>query len=142
MVQRKLEELSQEECLALLRQAQVGRLVYLDEHGPAAEPVNYAMSGNAIVFRVEGGVKRHAMGQPALAFEVDFVDADHRSGWSVLVRGAGREVPIERVPELLRQMPDGFPAPWAAGIHNIWLQITPHMVTGRRLGEPESPTVF
>ncbi len=142
MVQRKLEELSQDECLALLGQAQVGRLVYLDEDGPTAVPVNYAMAGNAIVFRVEGGVKRHAMQQPVLAFEVDSIDADHRSGWSVLARGVGQEVPIERVPELLRQMPDGFPAPWAVGIHNIWLQVTPHMLTGRRLAEPENPTVF
>ena len=27
-----------------------------------------------------------------------------------------------------------FPAPWAFGIHNVWLQIVPHTVTGRRLG--------
>ncbi|MGO9929610.1 MAG: hypothetical protein ACLPLP_26820 [Mycobacterium sp.] len=44
------------------------------------------------------------MQQPMLAFEVDHVDDGHA------------------------------PTPWAAGIHNVWLQIVPHTVTGRRLG--------
>ncbi len=73
------------------------------------------------------------MQQPMLAFEVDHVDEDRKSAWSVLVRGVGAEVDLERVPALLRAM-DRHVTPWAAGIHNVWLRITPHTVTGRRLG--------
>ena len=49
-------------------------------------------------------------------------------------RRYGAEVDPERVPALLRAMDGHFPTPWAAGIHNVWLQIVPHTVTGRRLG--------
>jgi nitroimidazol reductase NimA-like FMN-containing flavoprotein (pyridoxamine 5'-phosphate oxidase superfamily) len=133
MAQRELEDLSPDECFRLLAAARVGRLVYHDDLGPLAVPVNYAMAGRDIVFRVEGGAKQAAMQQPMLAFEVDHVDEDEKSAWSVLVRGAGAEVDPERVPALLRAMDGHFPKPWAAGIHNVWLQIVPQTVTGRRL---------
>ena len=138
MTQRELEDLSPDECFRLLAAARVGRLVYQDDLGPLAVPVNYAMAGQDIVFRVEGGAKRAAMQQPMLAFEVDHVDEDRKFGWSVLVRGVGAEVDLERVPALLRAMHGHFPTPWAVGIHNVWLQIVPHTVTGRRLGAERS----
>jgi uncharacterized protein len=134
MTQRELDNLSPDECFRLLAAARVGRLVYHDDLGPLAVPVNYALAGRDIVFRVEGGAKQMAMQQPMLAFEVDHVDEDQQSGWSVLVRGVGAEVDMERVPALLRTMDRHFPKPWAVGIHNVWLQIVPHTVTGRRLG--------
>ena len=102
--------------------ARVGRLVYLDDLGPLAVPVNFTLAGHDIVLRVEGGAKRAAMEQPMLAFEVDHVDEYWEFGWSVLVRGTGAEVDMERVPALLRAMDGHFPAPWAFGIHNVWLQ--------------------
>ena len=138
MAQRELEDLSPDECFRLLAAAHVGRLVYQDDLGPLAVPVNYAMAGQDIVFRVEGGAKRAAMQQPMLAFEVDHVDEDRKCGWSVLVLGVGAEVDLERVPTLLQAMDGHFPTPWAVGIHNVWLQIVPHSVTGRRLGAERS----
>jgi hypothetical protein len=142
MAQRVLEELSPHECYALLGQARVGRLVYEDELGPVAVPVNYAMAGTDIVVRVEGGTKRLAMEQPTVAFEVDHVDEDERSGWSVIARGSGTEVEIRDVPALLRRI-DGDPhVPWAVGIHNVWLQLTPHTLTGRRLGVSRTASIF
>jgi uncharacterized protein len=142
MTQRELEDLSPDECFRLLAAARVGRLVYQDDLGPLAVPVNYAMAGHDIVFRVEGGAKRAAMQQPMLAFEVDHVDEDRKFGWSVLVRGVGAEVDPERVPALLRAMEGHFPTPWAVGIHNVWIQVVPHTVTGRRLGAERSSPMF
>ena len=142
MTQRKLEEIAPDECMELLAQVHVGRLVYQDDYGPAAVPVNFAMAGTDIVFRVEGGVKRHAMDQPVLAFEADLLDTEQRSAWSVLVRGTGSEVPMDDVPDLVRRLTDGLPRPWAVGVHNIWLRITPTKVTGRRLTDPDGGTVF
>jgi nitroimidazol reductase NimA-like FMN-containing flavoprotein (pyridoxamine 5'-phosphate oxidase superfamily) len=134
MAQRELEKLSSAECLALLSRGHVGRLVYQDDLGPVAVPVNYAMAGSDIVVRVEGGVKRAAIHQPSLAFEVDHYDDDEQSGWSVIVRGVGQEVEMDRVPELIRRMEGHPPTPWAFGVHNVWLQLTPGIMTGRRLG--------
>jgi len=140
MVQRELIEMTADECYARLASAQVGRLVYVDDIGPLAIPVNYCMAGADIVFRVEGGAKAHAMRREVLAFEVDGIDADRHSGWSVLVRGPGEELPLAEVPALLRSRDGEFPRPWASGVHNVWLRISAQIVTGRRLGA-ELPAV-
>jgi len=142
MTQRQLETLNTAECMALLGQEHIGRLVYLDERGPVAEPVNYLVAGTDIVFRVEGGTKVRAMAQPLLAFEVDQVDEETRSGWSVIVRGTGSEVALPQVPDLIRRAEGQLPGPWAIGVHNVWLQITPTSVTGRRLGAVRLPVIF
>lgn len=142
MTQRKLETLTEDECFGLLQQGRVGRLVYQDEHGPVAVPVNYAVAERSIVIRVEGGAKLAAMQQPRVAFEVDDLDDDQHGGWSVLVRGHGREVPLEEVPQLLRHLDSEAPAPWAFGIHNTWLEIAAEMVTGRRFGEHQEALIF
>jgi len=142
MTQRMLEELSRQECFDLLATGRVGRLVFVDDQGPVAIPVNYAMAGADIVLRVEQGTKRTALAQPVVAFEVDHIDDGARSAWSVIVRGAASEVELDRVPELLRGMGGHPPAPWASGIHNAWLRVVASGVTGRRLGAPGSPSVF
>lgn len=142
MAQRELEHLSEAECLALLASATVGRLVYLDDVGPTAVPVNYAVAGRDVIIRVEGGAKQHAMAQPVLTFEVDQIDEAMRSGWSIVVRGNGSEVDMESVASLLRQMDGRFPTPWAFGVHNVWLRITPVTVTGRRLAGERAASVF
>jgi nitroimidazol reductase NimA-like FMN-containing flavoprotein (pyridoxamine 5'-phosphate oxidase superfamily) len=141
MTQRDLENISPDACFALLATARVGRLVYHDDRGPLAVPVNYAMAGHTVVFRVEDGTKRAAMQEPLLAFEVDEVDPDTQSAWSILVRGVGNEVDRAQIPALIKAMEGHFPAPWAAGIHNVWLQIEPQTVTGRRLGPIRTPPV-
>ncbi len=133
MPKRRLEELSWDECFTLLGQETVGRLVYNDDLGPAAVPVNYAVAGQEIVFRSDDGSKIRGLREHDIAFEVDHIDAASRSGWSVLARGSSHEVEIEHVPELLRRMHGSVPLPWKKGIHKIWVVITPKTVTGRRL---------
>jgi nitroimidazol reductase NimA-like FMN-containing flavoprotein (pyridoxamine 5'-phosphate oxidase superfamily) len=130
---RTLEDLSWDDCFALLGQETVGRLVYSDELGPAAVPVNYAIAGQNILFRSQDGSKMRGLRDSRVAFEVDHIDYASRSGWSVLVRGTSEEVDLERVPELLRQIDADVPLPWKQGIHKIWVVITPKTVTGRRL---------
>jgi uncharacterized protein len=143
--QKELKKLSWYECLELLGQQSVGRLVYHDEIGPVAEPVNYAIAADTIVLRIEGGSKRQAMTQPLLAFEVDHIDPDHKTGWSVIARGVGQEVPLDDVAALLHELRQAGvepPLPWASGIHNIWLRITIKTLSGRMLGRESSPLIF
>jgi nitroimidazol reductase NimA-like FMN-containing flavoprotein (pyridoxamine 5'-phosphate oxidase superfamily) len=142
VTQRELEDLSPEECFQLLARSHVGRLVYHDELGPIAVPVNYALAGRELVFRVEGGAKRAAMEESTLAFEVDHIDESDRSGWSVLVRGSGTEIDIDQVPALLHTLQRDFPTPWAFGVHNVWLRMTPRVVSGRRLGALKSAPIY
>jgi uncharacterized protein len=133
MPRRILEELSWDECFMLLRQQVVGRLVYQDELGLAAVPVNYAVAGNDIVFRSEAGSKVSGVQDRDIAFQVDDIDTVSHSGWSVLIRGAAEVVEFERLSELIRQIDDVVPQPWKKGIHNIWVVITPKVVSGRCL---------
>ena len=70
VLERELEDLPPDECFRLLATADVGRLVYQDDLGPIAMPVNYAMAEHDIVFRIERGAKQTAARQQQmLAFE-------------------------------------------------------------------------
>ena len=135
MTRRALEDLSSDECFTLLGQETVGRLVYVDDLGPAAVPVDYALAGHGIVFRSEDGSKIRASREHDVAFEVDHIDRASRSGWSVLVRGTSEEVEFEHLHELLGRIDGYVPLPWKKGIHKIWVVITPKTVTGRRLAD-------
>lgn len=132
MSQRHLEHLNVADCFELLATRDVGRLVYVDEKGPAAVPVNYALDQHRLVFRVEEPTKRFTPAQP-VAFEVDRIDDADHAGWSVLARGHARELPIEEVVEVLERIRTRFPRPWAEGVHNHWIALDPTEVTGRRL---------
>ena len=65
----------------------VGRLVVVDNGRPLIFPVNYALDGEAPVFRTASGTKLWASTHAPVAFEVDSIDREARSGWSVVVHG-------------------------------------------------------
>jgi nitroimidazol reductase NimA-like FMN-containing flavoprotein (pyridoxamine 5'-phosphate oxidase superfamily) len=133
MTQRELETLTSEECYDLLACARVGRLVYIDTEGPIALPVNFALASGAILIRIKAGSKSAATRLPVVGFEIDAIDSDSGAGWSVLLRGPAEELAPESVPELIHAAGGAFPRPWAEGIHNGWLRITPLSISGRRL---------
>ncbi len=133
MPRRMLEELTWDECFALVAEESVGRLVYVDELGPAAVPVNYALAGHDIVFRSESGSKIRALPDHDVAFEVDHIDHTDHSGWSVLLRGDSEEVDYEQLPGIFQRIDGDVPLPWKKGIHKIWVVIRPKTVTGRSL---------
>jgi hypothetical protein len=135
MPKRTLDVLSPDECYALLTEKAIGRVVYTDEDGPAAVPVNFALAERDIVFRSDPGSKIGGLRDGPVAFEVDHVDPASRTGWSVLVRGAAEMVEVEQVPTLLGRLHGAPPLPWKKGIHGIWVVITPKTVTGRRLAD-------
>ena len=142
MPRRTLEELTRNECFALLAEESVGRLVYVNELGPAAVPVNYALAGYDIVFRSEAGSKIRALSDHDIAFEVDHIDHATHSGWSVLIRGTSEEVEFERLGEVLKRIDGDAPLPWKKGVHKTWVVIRPKTVTGRRLEDFVSEDFF
>ncbi len=93
----RLTEMSAGECRQLLLGTSVGRVVFLDDVGPAALPVNFVLDGNAVLFRTSphNSLARHLEGAN-VAFEVDDFDDYTQSGWSVLVRGVASYVPHGR----------------------------------------------
>lgn len=84
----RIRELSQAECLELLGSGVVGRIAVTSHALPAVVPVNYRVQGSSIVFRTDpDGMLARACDDAVVAFEVDDLAPDGRSGWSVLVVG-------------------------------------------------------
>jgi len=132
MAPRTIRAQSLDECLQLLESEEVGRLVYADASGPVAIPVNFVLDQGRVVFRTQAGSKTPVLEGP-MAFEVDRIDTNDHSGWSVLVRGEAQVLPMEEVPAMLQRVGQRVPRPWAEGVHNQWIVVHATEVTGRRL---------
>jgi uncharacterized protein len=88
-----LEVLDRAECVRLLRSVAVGRIVFTDQALPAVQPVNFAVLGDAVLFRTTQGSKLSAAARNAIvAFEADQFDNGLRNGWSVVIVGHAAEV--------------------------------------------------
>ncbi len=127
--------LDEEECWALLRSAEVGRLAVSVRGEPDVFPVNYVVDGRSVVFRTAEGAKLLELTiNSRVAFEAD--GWDERFAWSVVIKGAARRV--EREVEILRA--DTLPLrPWTATLKYNYVRIEPGEVTGRRLLRGEEP---
>jgi hypothetical protein len=94
-----------------------------------------------VVFRTAPGSKFYALlRQNTAAFEVDGVDREKRTGWSVIIVGATEEVTN---PSDVRRL-DGLGLQhWAPGDKPHWVRIRAWTVSGRRIAaeaDPQSAT--
>jgi nitroimidazol reductase NimA-like FMN-containing flavoprotein (pyridoxamine 5'-phosphate oxidase superfamily) len=127
-----IEVLSEDECRSLLASSAFGRLAVVDEGQPIVLPVNYAYTDDGIVIHTNPGVKLDAGAQRRVAFEIDEIDADRRTGWSVLVKGHAFDATetIDDRSERLRNVPLES---WGPGEKARRLMITISEVSGRRI---------
>lgn len=127
-----LEELSTEECLDLLRGTTFGRIAFVANAFPVVLPVNYRFVEGAggewrLAIRTRpGNVIDHA--SMNIGFEIDQVDRDAHSGWSVLVRGTLAHLDTAAGTSGLADS-----GPWVDEDRDSWLLIQPLFVRGRRL---------
>lgn len=128
-----LEWIDRDECLALLAGDVVGRLAVVSGGAADIFPVNYVLDGETIVFRTDPGTKLDASGRAQAAFEIDRVDREHRTGWSVVASGRLEEVTrySSGTLERLRHLPVD---PWAGGEKAHYVRLIPSRITGRRVG--------
>ncbi len=126
-----LEVLSNDECWRLIGGSEVGRLAVSIANQPDIFPINYAVDGETIVITTDAGTKLAAavLGS-AVAFEVDSLDADRHTGWSIVVHGKAHEV--EGVEETLEAEDLGIKT-WAERDKSRFIRIVPSEVTGRRI---------
>jgi nitroimidazol reductase NimA-like FMN-containing flavoprotein (pyridoxamine 5'-phosphate oxidase superfamily) len=127
-------ELSRSECEKLLAEHSVGRVGLSAPTGPQILPVTYAYYGKTVVFRtspygVLSSLERHTR----VAFEIDDIDEEQHSGWSVLVMGSAERVTQQYTLSTLWK--EG-PVPWATGTRNLFIAITPDSITGRAVRGP------
>ena len=137
MADRVIEELDEAESLRLISAGGIGRIAYQSRFGPAVLPVNYKWHDGAVIFRTT----RHSAldedlqtgitgGDYTVAFEIDEIDVSGRQGWSVLLQGPAHHVDSDA--ERAAAQKAGV-EPWPAGERELFLRITPHRVTGRRI---------
>lgn len=122
----RLVELTEDDCWALLGSQEVGRLAWHGPEGISVVPVNYVAAGRQIRLNTTAysSIARECDDSP-VAFEVDAVDPETRSGWSVLVRGVAHL--------LFDDAGSSGPDPWPAGPRPLRLRVEVRTATGRRL---------
>lgn len=126
--------LDRAECLRLLAGSGVGRVaVSSGQSAPLIRPVNYVFDerSQCVVFRTLPGSKLHALlMRKRAAFEVDEIDRQSRTGWSVIIVGNVEEVtdPIE-----LRRLGRLGLDVWAPGDPARWVRVRAWTVSGRRI---------
>ena len=134
---QQLDVLNRRQCLDLLQNVRVGRLVFTEDALPAVQPVNFRLWRDDIVVRVAGGAKLTAATENSVvAFEADELDPDLRSGWSVTV--VGHASPVTDIDELV-DVSGTFVQPWVEGPRDHLIRIQTEKMTGRRFKEPGSP---
>ncbi len=122
--------LSPARCQELLESQTIGRVAWQAADGPQILPVTYAWYQGTIIFRTSPyGVLSELIRPTEVAMEIDEIDQRNHGGWSVVVQGRAQGV---AEPEQLENMwAAGGVVPWASGVRNVFIQITPHRVTGR-----------
>jgi uncharacterized protein len=128
-----LQELSTEECVDLLRAGLVGRAAICTPAGPHVVPVNYAVHGDAVVFRTTPySVLGTYSWAGDIAFEIDDIDVESHEGWSVVAVGRGEMVEdVEEVEEIRWA---NEPRPWADGSRPLIVRLRWREISGRRIG--------
>jgi len=132
-----LEELTEAESLDLIEQAEIGRIGFSGRYGPVVVPVNFKIVEGSVVFRtavgsplVEDLRTGIADAEYKVAFEIDELDPQTRTGWAVLIQGGAHHVDDEQERAALATA--GL-KPWAGGEREHFVRIKPTAITGRRI---------
>jgi nitroimidazol reductase NimA-like FMN-containing flavoprotein (pyridoxamine 5'-phosphate oxidase superfamily) len=129
----RFAELSQEECLELIRTTTVARLAFVDAKGQHLLPVNFVLDDGEIFFRTMAGsvIAGLADGHDDVAFGVDYHDDVYQKGWSVTVKGSTVRVDD---PKIIEEVAAGArPHPWAPGERDVLVVLRPRTIAGRRV---------
>ena len=115
------------ECYDLVKTCRVGRLCFLDGDTPIAYPLSFkvhrADDASYIVVRTGPRSLLANYAGPG-SFEVDEIDVDSLTAWSVLFRGTVRR----------SHEPSNLPQPerWIADGYHVWMVLSIAAVSGRR----------
>ena len=123
--------LSPEEAMTRLQRGgqTVGRLVVGVPGGPAVFPLNFAVDGDAIVFRTQVGTKLTAITRSLATFEIDDIDASGH-GWAVTFEGLAQEIIDADSAALRSRMAVTALDTWPGGDRPHVVRITPYRVHG------------
>jgi nitroimidazol reductase NimA-like FMN-containing flavoprotein (pyridoxamine 5'-phosphate oxidase superfamily) len=133
-INSRLEVIDRAECLKLLASEEVGRLGVVVAGRPEIFPVNYVVEGDEVMFRTDAGTKLAAAVRGPVVFEVDHLDRENHSAWSVIVHGRAHQVSSFDSPVLRRRLMQLSLYPWTGTPKAHLVQLVPRTITGRRVG--------
>lgn len=111
----------------------MGRVAVVIRGHPFIFPVNYSLAGTTVVFRTDAGPKLDGLlDSPSVAFEVDHVDREAGTAWSVVVAGQASLV-IDPTDVAEMDLPQ---LPWDTGPKPYLVEILSQNITGRALRGP------
>ena len=129
---RRFQELGWQQCYELLATQEVARVAWQAADALQILPVTDILFEGAIYFRTSTHSIVSELARPTeVALEVDELDEERRTGWSVVVHGrSGSVAPLENLSqrwELESLMP------WAAGLRTLVVSVVPSEISGRLL---------
>jgi nitroimidazol reductase NimA-like FMN-containing flavoprotein (pyridoxamine 5'-phosphate oxidase superfamily) len=133
---RRMAELTEADCLRLLTTARVGRVVFTDAALPAVLPLTYLLRDRTVLMGTAAGSRlaRVAAGG-LLAFEIDELDPDTETGWSVVVTGIASVESMRAAADTAGStgQPEPLPRPWAPGRDDQLIRLPCTQLTARRI---------
>ncbi|MFT3861306.1 pyridoxamine 5'-phosphate oxidase family protein [Micropruina sp.] len=121
-----LTRLDEAECRLLLATRRFGRVGWNSAAGVQILPVSYGMVGDTIVFRTMNGSPLAELVRPLeVSFQVDDLDDETSTGWSILVHGTSGAA--------VATLPADMPDPWAPGDRPLVIGIAADHYAGRSI---------
>ena len=132
---RVLEHLNEAECMELLADGGMGRLVFNSRYGPTALPVEYKIDEGSMVLGAWDPVFDEdlrtgiAHADYQVAVEIDQVDPQAHQGWIVLARGPAHhlDTEAERAPFINAGLD-----PWFENVPAHFIRVSPTTIFGAR----------
>ncbi len=130
-----IEHLSEDQCWEALHSSSIGRLAVSVGNEPNIYPVSFLAAEQRLVFRTSPGTKLAELTvNSQVAFEIDGFEADE--AWSVVVKGTARA--LDRQSDI--DAADGLSLrSIIPTLKYVYVEITPHEVTGRRFKVGQEP---
>ncbi|MDQ0735091.1 pyridoxamine 5'-phosphate oxidase family protein [Arthrobacter agilis] len=124
--------LTSAQCWALAATQSAGRLGFFRDGVLDIVPVSYFMMADHVYFRTSTEGTNAASYLEHAAFQIDRIDTEARSGWSVLLNGSATRVAD---PSLVRPLwAEAVDQPWAAGQRDQFFNLARSMARGRLMG--------
>jgi nitroimidazol reductase NimA-like FMN-containing flavoprotein (pyridoxamine 5'-phosphate oxidase superfamily) len=128
--ERRFEAISREQCFDPLATNHLGRVAWQAADLPQILPVTYAMYQGSVYFRTTPDGILSELAQPTrVALEVDVLDQQTRSGWSIVLQG--RTSAVSEPDALAHLWAADSLVPWAGGNRTLFICIRPDRVSGR-----------
>jgi len=128
-------QLTEERCRELLASRRQGRIAWNSPDGPQLLPVSYGLHAGQVAFRTAPyGVLSQLRNPTMVAFEIDDIDPEAGTGWSVMLRG--RAEAVTRSQDLSLLWGGEVGVPWAPGTRNLYILISEHSISGRAVKAP------